>query len=501
MRIAFRVDASIQIGTGHFMRCLTLAVELKKKGAKIIFISRYLPGYLSSLLTQRDIEYTLLPAGEVSQVSIDLAHANWLGTTQANDAKQTIQALANLFCNLIVVDHYALDVRWEIEVRKCCNKLMVIDDLADRHHDCDVLLDQNYYAEMQIRYTSKVSKNCQLLLGPRYSLLREEFSLLREQIKLHNAEVKKILVFFGGIDADNYTEFTINALADLNINQQVDVVIGVDHPNCGRIQQACDDYGYVCHVQTPRIAELMAEADLAIGAGGTAIWERCCLGLPTITFCLALNQQKQIADAADLGLLYAPNKSDRDLTEIVKIHVKGLLDNSALRKLISQNGMNFVNSRGAQKVASALLSLFIEINRAVKSDSRKIFEWRNNFKIRQISRNSKAISWNLHQNWFDEILANENRELVLGSLEGNTVGVVRFDIKNDIAEVSIYLVPDGSFHGYGRSLLLNAEQWLIRNRPEVKMFSATVLKDNQISKNLFLSLNYYLNSNAYYKII
>ncbi len=500
MKIAFRTDASAEIGTGHFMRCLTLADELKKQCAEVRFISRNLPAYLADMLKQKGFEYSPLNTDLTQEPVDELNHANWLGTSQAQDAQATLNALANQSWDWLVVDHYALDKRWESAVRASCKKLMVIDDLADRQHDCNVLLDQNYYADMQTRYSGKVPASCQLLLGPRYALLREEFRTLRKQIKPCTGEVKKVLVFFGGVDADNYTSLAIQALAELKHKQEVDVVIGAQHPKRKQIQKSCAKYGYFCHVQTTRMAELMAEADLAIGAGGTATWERCCLGLPTITLCLAENQRKQIADAAEVGLLYAPI-SKQNLVTVIRHHIKSLLETPALISLISQAGMKLVNGNGSQRVASLMRVTFIEIRRVVKGDSKSLFDWRNNLKIRNVSRISDPISWERHQTWFDDVLTDKNRELIIGTLGNQSVGVVRFDIENVTAEVSIYLVPEGGFYGYGRNLLLSAEEWLNRTRPEIRIIRATVLGENEISKSLFLNSSYHINTISYNKEI
>ncbi len=500
MKIAFRTDASAEIGTGHFMRCLTLADELKKQSAQILFISRNLPIHLSEMLNAKGMEYIPLTTDATKEPTDSLAHAGWLGTSQTQDAKASIQALANQSWDWIVVDHYALDESWETAVRACCKRLMVIDDLADRQHGCDVLLDQNYYTDMQTRYSGKVPEHCQLLLGPRYALLREEFRFLREQIKPRTGEVKRILVFFGGVDADNYTSFAIQALAELKCKQQVDVVIGAQHPKREQVQQICVECGYVCHVQTTRMAELMGEADLAISAGGTATWERCCLGLPTITLCLAENQRKQIADAAEAGLLYAPI-SEQNLIEVIRDHVNSILENPALIKLISDTAMKFVDGKGSLRVVTAMGISHIEIKQAGKDDSKNIFEWRNNKKIRDISINSALISWEDHQKWFDAVLADKNRELIIGTLGSQAVGVVRFDIDDTAAEVSIYLVPEGGFAGQGRNLLMSAERWLKANRPEIQSIRASVLSENDASKNLFLSSSYRVNAMSYSKKI
>ena len=201
------------------MRCLTLADALKQCGARIRFISRELPVHLRNMLVTKGMELVSLEGNVVGSLPTDeLVHAHWLGTSQAQDAEATIQALSDQTWDWLIVDHYALDARWESAMRQTTKKIMVIDDIADRKHDCDVLLDQNFYADMQTRYVDKVPAHCQLLLGPRYALLRDEFRKLHEQVQPRTGSVKRILVFFGGVDADNYTGLAIDALAGLSDN-------------------------------------------------------------------------------------------------------------------------------------------------------------------------------------------------------------------------------------------------------------------------------------------
>lgn len=347
MRIAFRTDASSQIGTGHFMRCFTLASEIKKQGADICFVSRNLPLHLREMVITKGIELISLSAHDDEESIDELAHASWLGVSQEQDAQETVKSLSGQVYDWMVVDHYALDVRWESIVRPNVKKIMAIDDLADRHHDCDILLDQNYYADMQTRYNGKVPSHSQLLLGPNYALLREEFRALREQIKVRNGMVKKVLVFFGGVDENNYTFQAIEALAELNAGLQVDVVIGAQHPFKEMIEYACTKHGYVCHVQTPYIAKLMADADLAIGAGGSASWERCCLGLPSLLVSLADNQ---IAIAKELssigGCTYIGNRDEVSL----KKWLIQFIANQELTKKISENAFSIVDGLGVHRV-------------------------------------------------------------------------------------------------------------------------------------------------------
>jgi UDP-2,4-diacetamido-2,4,6-trideoxy-beta-L-altropyranose hydrolase len=288
------------MGTGHFMRCLTLADVLQLRGARVLFLSRALPVYLCDMLAAKGMEVDVFESDVLSGIPRDLSHSHWLESSQEQDAADSILALSGQHWDWLVVDHYALDVRWEAQLRVSAGKIMVIDDLADRVHDCDVLLDQNFYADMQTRYIGKVPENCQLLLGPRYALLRDEFRKMRYLVKPRTGVVERILVFFGGVDADNYTRLAISALTELAIkNIHVDVVVGAQHPNRLEIEGVCAAQGYDCHVQTTRMAELMAAADLAIGAGGSATWERCCMGLPALLVAMADNQI-DIAKSLDL---------------------------------------------------------------------------------------------------------------------------------------------------------------------------------------------------------
>jgi len=354
MKVAFRTDATNKIGTGHFMRCLTLACKLKKQGAHILFLSRNLPKHLNDILCTKGIEFIPLNIDEVDGLIDDLPHASWLGASQSQDSKASIKALSEQVWDWLVVDHYALDYRWESALRQSAKNIMVIDDLADRHHDCDVLLDQNYYADMQTRYRGKLPAYSQLLLGPRYALLREEFVTLREHVKIRTGDVKKILVFFGGVDANNYTFQTIEALSEISSEFEVDVVIGAQHPSKSQIEVTCNNKGFICHVQTPHMAKLMADADLAIGAGGSASWERCCLGLPSLLIALADNQ---IAIAKELDSINACvylGNSDSIISLNLKECISKILSNPERTQKISENAFAIVDGLGVSRVSNEM---------------------------------------------------------------------------------------------------------------------------------------------------
>jgi len=354
-KIAIRVDASALIGTGHFMRCLTLADELKRRGASICFVSRHAPEHLRTMLVRRGHELRVLDSDVLPIPAGSPAHACWLGTSQEADARDTLHALSDMTWDWLIVDHYALDARWETALRLKVGHILAIDDIADRPHDCDVLLDQNFYTDMNTRYEGKVPQKCRLLLGPRYALLREEFRALREHVLPRTGPVRSILVFFGGVDADNYTGCAIRALSKLGMPDiAVDVVIGAQHPSREPVEEECRRLGFACHVQTEHMAELMTKADLSIGAGGSAAWERCCLGLPTLIVTLAENQVA-IAEALNsLGacIYLGAAASVNEITVLSELNK--LISNPARFKNLSEKTYSMVDGVGAVRTCQQM---------------------------------------------------------------------------------------------------------------------------------------------------
>jgi UDP-2,4-diacetamido-2,4,6-trideoxy-beta-L-altropyranose hydrolase len=314
MQVAFRTDASLLIGTGHVMRCLTLADAIREQGAQCRFICRAHDGHLMDLIAERGHQVDALPKPDREMLSRvgDLAHASWLGVDWSIDAKETQQFLADTNLDWLIVDHYALDHRWESALRSVCNRLMVIDDLADRRHDCDLLLDQNYYLDLKQRYQGLLPERSVFLLGPNFVLLRPEFYLAKQQLRVRDGIIKRILVFFGGNDAKNQTQEVLKALEELQLpNISIDVILGHANPNRELINAKCDrlpNTRYLC--QVTNMAELVANADLGIGAGGSAMWERCYLGLPSIVTVTADNQLRTTKAVASLGAIEYLGLSD-----------------------------------------------------------------------------------------------------------------------------------------------------------------------------------------------
>lgn len=309
MNIVFRADASLEIGTGHVMRCLTLAGALREQiGAQCRFICRAHSGHVAKVIQSQGYRVTLLPhSDEVSSVvdstHVQPPHAAWLTVSCDMDSRQTIASFEDEpVADWLVVDHYALDSSWERSVRGVCKHLMVIDDLADRSHCCDLLLDQGVGANVEGRYDSKVPRSCIRLLGPGYALLRKEFGALRSESLKRRADprLSRLLIFLGGTDPSGETMKVVRSVKNIaRTLTRVDVVVGGGFPYLGKLRSAVAGMPmFVTHVQTSRMAELMCLADVAITAGGTVSWEKCALGLPSLV-CVLGDNQVATADSLD----------------------------------------------------------------------------------------------------------------------------------------------------------------------------------------------------------
>lgn len=422
-----------------------------------------------------------------------------LGCSAAEDAEEVLALLRGRCFDWMIVDHYALDASWEAKLRTVAERMLVIDDLADRQHDCDVLLDQNFYSDMEDRYDSRIAASTRALLGPKYALLRPDFAAARNNVSVRDGQVRRILVFFGGVDLGGYTGAAIDALADAHLGDiAVDVVVGGSHPFQAEVDAKCAAHGYALHVQTSRMAELMAQADLALGAGGVATWERCCVGLPAIVFEVADNQRQLVQDAALAGIVYAPD-CDAPNAKRMTLHLRALMNNSRMLAGLSHRGMSLVDGKGVSRVLHAMGITGVVVRRAVNDDIRAMFEWRNQPEVRNNSRTQAAIDWPTHLAWTQAALADVRKILLVGERDGQAIGVVRFDLDGDAAEVSIYLAPGLAGQGAGSDLLSAAEDWLLRAAPHVAQLNAEVLSGNDRSHGLFRRGGYQCASTTYQK--
>jgi UDP-2,4-diacetamido-2,4,6-trideoxy-beta-L-altropyranose hydrolase len=367
MVIFIRVDASTAIGTGHVQRCLTLADTLHKEGATISFICRELSGSCCSIVEEKGYKVYRLPFTEpTSNVgSQSSQHAHWLGVDWEIDAEQTKSVLLEQGqeLDLLIIDHYALDERWEKYMRPYVDKIMVIDDLADRAHDCDLLLDQNLYENAESRYKGLIPDSCRTLLGPKYALLRPEFKEARRDIRVRSGDIERILIFFGGGDPTNETTKALEAMRLLGRPDiAVDVIVGSASLYQEQIKQRCASMpNTMFYYRVDNMARLMDASDLAIGAGGTTTWERCCLGLPALVSAIALNQEA-IAEAADKSgaCLYLGVSNDLSPQQI-KEAIEYLLEHPDVMINLSKHAAGLVDGLGVTRVVKELISVSYKI--------------------------------------------------------------------------------------------------------------------------------------------
>ncbi|ERS10120.1 hypothetical protein Q668_20930 [Alcanivorax sp. PN-3] len=362
--VFFRTDASTCIGTGHVMRCLTLAKALKEQGAECAFIGREHPGHLLDLLEKEGFACHRLPAPRPTIAPGDVSdnggsdYAFWLGVPREQDANDCLPIIKQSQPDWLVVDHYALDADWEQRLRPHVGKIMVIDDLANRSHDCDLLLDQNLGRKAS-DYADKVPAACKVLTGPEFALLRPEFAAHRDSSLARRRtapSLTHILVTMGGVDAHNATGSVLCALAKSHLPEacRISVVMGAKAPWLQQVQARAAAMPYQTEVLSGinNMAETMSSADLCIGAAGSTSWERCALGLPSLTVVLADNQEA-IADAlsqtgAALALTLTP------LEEELPRHIARLQKQPGILKSMSDAAAGVTSGAGVATVMECL---------------------------------------------------------------------------------------------------------------------------------------------------
>ena len=370
--VCFRVDASFEIGSGHVMRCLALAKALRARGAKCLFICRAHPGHLFKMIKQHGFKVCELPApastprfnhADSIDQEVKLIHDSWLGCDWRTDAAQTGEILSTIQPEWLIIDHYALAQPWEELLSPYFQKLMVIDDLSDRAHWCDLLLDQNlgrHYKD----YFDLVPAKCQVLLGPEFALLRPEFAALRAYSlgrRLKTSKLNQLLISMGGVDMPNATGRVLEALKDCPLPDacRITVVMGVTACWHTRVRELSIQMPWPTKVlvNVPNMAKLMADSDLAIGGAGSTSWERCCLGLPALTVILSDNQISiasalESANAAKtLGL-----HNENQLSVILKKEVIRLINDEISLKALSKAAAEVTDGSGINFVVDHILT-------------------------------------------------------------------------------------------------------------------------------------------------
>lgn len=392
-------------------------------------------------------------------------------------------------CDLVIVDHYRRDAGFERALRGWARRILVIDDLADRPHDADLLLDQTP-GRSAADYGSLIGPATHGLFGGEHALLRPQFQAARRVAlaRRDGRAVERIAIAFGGSDPDDWTSRAIGALAACGFSGALDVVLGAAAPHGDRVKAAIVPFGdrALMHRDVADMAGLLARADLAIGAAGVSSWERCALGLPALAIVIADNQR---ACAAALARSGAAAISD---AASLADDLARLLDQPATRVAMAAAGASLCDGRGLQRVALALLpSLPVRggiasLRLAEPDDSARMLSWQSLPEVRRFARNPAVPTPQGHAAWLDGVLSDPRRWLMLIELDGRPCGVLRLDQAED-GRFEVSILVDPALQGRGAALAaLNLAQGLCAGADIL----AEVDPGNVASRALFLKAGF-----------
>jgi len=336
-RILFIVDAGPEVGGGHVMRSLTLARALEEKGASFAFLA---PPEVGAILEAFAPDVPRLPVASTTP-------------------KALMGGLVAQLFDAFVFDHYRLsyaDQRGMAGSRPA----LVIDDLADRPLNADLILDSGP-ARRASDYEG-LHDGARLLLGPAYAPVRPEFAQFRERALARRGQpVRRIMVSMGLTDVGGATSRVVERLRFRAGDLPLDIVLGAEAPSLGGLTRvARRDPRLVLHVDAQDMGKLTLAADIAIGAAGSSMWERCVLGLPSLVVILAENQRAAAAALVERGAVLAVDASADDFEAQFDRALMRLLTDAELRMALAAASAQVCDGRGAERVAEAFLRLIAE---------------------------------------------------------------------------------------------------------------------------------------------
>ena len=496
MQIVIRADASRKIGTGHVMRCLCLADVLRSLGCIVTFVCRTQKGHMIDRIKECGIACLPLANFATQSNPGGKTYTDWLGTSEMQDASDFLEALNRLKPDLVIVDHYALGTVWESAVRKNGARIVAIDDLANRVHDCDILLDQTL-DRVSDDYLGLVPKNCDMLLGTKFALLRPEFQALHQAIgKEYRAwPPKRVLISLGGVDNENATAAVLQSLAETNLPHETEliVVMGRKAPWLESVKNTAQSIPFRVDVRVDvkNMAELMTSCDFAIGASGTSGWERCAAGLPSLLLVLADNQQfnAQALHASGAARMIGVAEETGWQIELANALSKLALP-GAMQKM-SQSAAALVDGRGATRVGGNLIAKSLVASLCEPTDAHDVWTWREADGASQFYRSNKATQWADHKTWFNQAIKDPMRLMLMIGLPGHNLAHVRLDRSADdpaSATVGICLNPDM------RGMDLSAPSLKVAidhaSAQNIHRIFAEVHRDNTASIRLFSRLGF-----------
>lgn len=480
--VVFRLDANSLIGIGHLMRCLTLAKKLKEYGFSIAFICR--------ISSQSCIPWVKGILGEVYFLSslCERNESNWL----VKDSEETLAILNTLDVYLLVVDHYDLTDVWESLMMRQGLRVMALDDLAERKHYVSFLLDSSLNRSGN-DYKELVNSDAICITGEKFVLLRSEFLDLRPQAidkRNKTKEIKRVLINFGGTDPKRQIFSALEALSTLEIDY-IDILISSSCPWITELNDLkLSNIIITIFIDSKNVAELMLQADLAVGSLGISSWERCCLGLPTIALISADNQKYNARSLEKIGaiILSDQNRLASDLLSII--------DNKNGLKLwnnLKNKGISLVDGMGVNRICYHLLSQDFSLESMAEKDINTLYAWQIEPSARKYSRVKEIPSYQEHINWFLKSITNPSRKMWVVLVAGLPAGYVRLDDDGTQEEISILISSKFRSIGLAKFSITQA----LKNR-KYSAVLAYVEKDNKDSVKLFSGCGFKMKKENHY---
>lgn len=495
MRVAFRVDASAQIGMGHLKRCLSLAHAIIRLSGEVAFVWRDHGFDCTAQIEHAGcLSLRLPPSPPSSTISSDGPVTSGLvGVEPDKDVAQTVALLTNWRPDWLVVDQYAFNAVWHGMARRALDcRLAVIDDLGDRPIDADLLIDHNPAPDHRVKYATHGGRIGQLLGGARFALLGPEYFDLAPMVI--GEDVRSVGIFMGGADAANHSELALVACRAAGFRGQISVVSTSANPNLAALGEViAHDPDATLLMNLPSLADFFISHDLQIGAGGGASWERCRAGVPAVVLATAANQSVVTSALRSAGAAMTIDEPSREALQMSLSH---LLRDPVRGRALAQSASRLVDGRGCERVALAMARDFVSVRPATAADAEQVHRWRNDPATRAASGDQSEIDLAGHLNWFAASVApSSGRHIFMGQIGGVPVGVVRFDRKDPVDqmpmyEVSIFLDPDLRGLGLGPHMLRSAEQALAADIPISLRVQAVTRPENKASQTMFRDCGY-----------
>lgn len=495
MRVTIRTDASTRIGSGHLVRCLTLAGVLRESGATVRFVTRRHDLPAADRILRTGFDVAELPAAPDGSAASDAGYRTWLGVPQERDAAETLRAIGDDEADhLLIVDHYGLDAEWETCLADRAGRILVIDDLANRPHAADILVDQNLRRDGADAYRELVPTTCRVLASPNYALIRDEYLRARRPV-VDEGSPPSVLVSLGGVDDLELLATIMDGLASLgSMIGAIDLT--VTDPEVVRQQrgQRVSHPDVRLHRPLPHLAELMSQSGLAIGAGGGTTWERFCVGLPSLVVSRAENQRRGIEELASLGAIIDLGEAAGLSPDQLAAQTADLLRSPAAQQHMHELGQALVDGRGCRRVLETLIPTphdRLSIREASSQDRGVLWMWANDPTVRERSLNPHPISWPEHVHWFARTsIAPEVRLLILEA-DGLPVGQLRFDLRDGRAIINYSLDTCVRGRGWGREIVERGLRWLRSETGDTLLELVAIVRvDNQASMRVFERLGF-----------